>query len=123
MLTKDDLLLYLCKATAQVPAGGYDPNIYSIPSLAERMGETKYAIRKCMKALEADGLVSKTYEGGIDEDGYPHCYHGWSITRKTRESDLYKKCEKEAYREYAEFCRKFDEEWRREEAKKIGNRQ
>lgn len=121
-MTKDDLLLWLCKQTAQVPAGGYDPNIYSVPHIARRIGKTKYTIRKLLKELEADGLVHKTHEGGVDEDGYPHCYHGWSITKKACDSELYKKCEKEAYQEYKDWSRAFDEEWRREEEKMIGNR-
>lgn len=111
MLTKDDLLLYLCKATAQVPVGGYESNIYSIPSLARRMGETQYSVRKCMKALEADGLVHKTYEGGIDEDGYPHCYHGWSLIQRAMETEMYKHCEKEALdNEYRKFLYELDKE-------------
>lgn len=122
MMTKDDLLLEMCKRTATVPAGGYDPNIYSIPSLSRSMGETKYAIRKCMKELEADGLVRRAHDGGIDEDGYPHCYHGWSITEKTVNTDLYKRCYKEALEDYERFTREFDEQWKREEAERIGNR-
>lgn len=115
-MTKEDLLLYLCRRTAAVPAGGYDPCIYSIPHLSSYLKETKYHIRKLMKELEADGLVRKTYEGGIDEDGYPHCYHGWSITRKAKETDMYKKCYKEALKDYARFTREFDAKWEREEA-------
>lgn len=122
MLTKDDLLLEMCKLTAAVPAGGYDPNIYSIPYLARIMSETKYAVRKYIKELEADGLVHKAYEGGMDEDGNVGCYHGWSITQKAINTDLYKRCYKEALEDYERFTREFDEEWKQEEAERIGNR-
>lgn len=110
-MTKGDLLLYMCKKTAAIPLG-YDLNIYSIPRLSKDLSQTKYSIRKLMKELEADGAVSKTYDGGIDEDGYPHCYHGWGITKQTRNTDMYKQCEKEALEEYEGFIREFDEEWR-----------
>lgn len=120
-MTKDDLLLDLCQKTASIPFG-YDPNIYSIRELSEAHGETRYRIRKLIKELEADGLVRRTYDGGIDEEGYPHCYHGWHITKKATDSELYKKCEKEALEEYERFAQKCEEEWRREEAERIGNR-
>lgn len=121
-MIKDDLLLDLCKRTAAIPVGGYDPCIYSVPHLSRYTGETKYRIRKLLKELEADGFVRKTYEGGIDEDGYPHCYHGWGITQKAQETEMYKKCYKDALEDYARFTREFDEEWEREEAERIGNR-
>ena len=108
-MTKGDLLLYMCKKTATIP-WGYDQNIYSIPRLSKELSQTKYSIRKLIKELEADEAVAKTYDGGIDEDGYPHCYHGWSITKKTKNTVMYKQCEKEALEEYERFNREFDEE-------------
>lgn len=117
-MTKDDLLLELCRLTAMVPAGGYSPNIYSIPTLSRRLRETKYRIRKLIKELEADGAVKKTYEGGINDDGYPGCYHGWSITKKTADSDMFKQCYKEALEDYERFTREFAEKWEREEMHK-----
>lgn len=112
-MTKNDLLLYLCKRTAMILVGSYGPCIYSVPHLSRHTGETKYHIRKMLKELEADALVTKTYEGGIDDDGYPHCYHGWSITRKAEETEMYKRCYKEALEDYARSTREFDEEWNR----------
>lgn len=114
IMTKDDLLLELCRLTAMVPVGGYDPNIYSIPRLSRRLGKTKYRIHKLLKELEKDGAVMKAYEGGIDEDGYPHCYHGWCITEQTLDTDMYKECYKEALEEYERSTREFYEKWRRE---------
>ena len=104
MMNKNDLLLHLCKKTAQVILG-YDPKIYSIPILASDTGETKYRIRKLIKELETDGLVKRNHEGCIDDDGNPHCYHGWSITQKAAETEMYKKCDKEAIEEIARFLR------------------
>lgn len=112
-MEKADLLRTLCKKTASIPAGGYAPNIYSVPTLARATEETKYRIRKLLKELEAEGFVKKTYEGGIDEDGYPHCYHGWSITAKTQKTEMYRECYEEALEEYERFCTEFDKEWRK----------
>ena len=111
-MTKNDLLLYLCRETADI-SFCYDPKIYSVPNLSRRLNKTKYSIRKLMEELEADGFVRKTHIGGTDEDGYPYCYHGWSITEQTFDSDMYKQCYKEALREYERFCREFDERWER----------
>ena len=118
-MDKNELLLYMCKQTAVIPVA-YTLTIYSIPSLSKKLGETQYRIRKLMKQLEADGAVVKTYDGGIDDDGYPRCYHGWSITKQTMESDMYKQCCKEALKEYEHFIRDFDEKWGQGDTEHIG---
>lgn len=112
-MTKDDLLLYLCKLTAQVPFS-YDPNIYSIPHISRELNVSGYKIRKLMKELAADGLVKRAYDGGCDEDGYPHCYHGWRITRKVVDSELYKKCAEEAKAEFEKILQEIDKKWESE---------
>lgn len=48
------------------------------------------------------------------------CYHGWSITKQTMKSDMYKQCRKEALKEYEHFIRDFDEKWRKGDTEHIG---
>ncbi len=120
-MTADDLFQKMCELTAVVPLC-YDPNIYSIKHLAEMMNQSRYMVRKCMKELEEAGLVCRTYEGGQDEDGYVHCYHGWSLTKKATETALYKRLEKEEIRKFEDFMRRTDDEILQEEVEKIGNR-
>lgn len=79
----------------------YLPNdhepIYSAKTLANYFfGESEYQTRKLLKELEAMGYVMKDYEGGIDEEGYPHCYHGWNLTVKALETEIGKEEEKNA---------------------------
>lgn len=100
-MNKDELFLTLCRETARVPLGGYEPKLYSIPRLARDSGVSKYRIRQLIKKLEADGMVRKTFEGGIDDEGFPWCIHGWGLTKKACDTDLYKQCDKEAS-EYAD---------------------
>lgn len=97
-MTKTDLLFALCRMVTAIPFG-YDPKIYSIPGLSRYLNETKYRVRKCMKELEADGLVKKSYEGGVDGEGIPYCYHGWRITERAERTDMYERCRKEAIKE------------------------
>lgn len=107
MITKDDLLLAMCELTATIPVG-YEYNIYSISVLAKRLNISKHVARKYIKQLEAEGLVCKAYEGGCDEDGYPYCYHGWSITKIAADSDIFKKCYKAAEKKCVRFLQEYE---------------
>lgn len=49
-MTKDELLLDMCKRTATVPMG-YDPKIYSIPHLARCLNERAGSGRSCAQEL------------------------------------------------------------------------
>lgn len=119
MVSPNDVFLALCEMTAAISPY---PNIFSIPCIARKMETTQYAVRKQIKVLEADGLIAKACEGGVDEDGCVHCVHGWSLTSKGRESECFKKCEKAAIEEMDRFLKESHEEWLQEEAAKIGNR-
>lgn len=99
-VSKDDLFLWLCKETADIPYG-YDPKIYSVPMMACYLNTTKYSIRKLVKQLETEGLVHKTYIGGMNEDGEIGCYHGWSLSDAARETETYKQCEITALDEFS----------------------
>ncbi len=119
-MTANDLFQEMCKLTAAIPFC-YDPKIYSVKYLAERMKQSKYMIRKQMKKLEAVGLVCRDYDGGADEDGRVYCYHGWSITEKAMKTALYKRLEKEAAQEFNDFMKQYDNEALREEVKNNDN--
>ena len=45
------------------------------------------------------GYVEKTYEGGCDDEGFPHCNHGWSLTLKwiDENREKYEARQKEEY--------------------------
>lgn len=116
------LLEKMCRLTAIVPAGGYDPNIYSVNRMANTLAWTEHRTRLAMRELRANGLAKVSHEGGCDEEGKPWCIHGWSITRKAKESSQYKEIEKEAVLEYERWSREFEEEWLQEEVERIGNR-
>ena len=88
--------------TAAIPFG-YDPKLYSVSGLSRRLNETKYREKKYMKELEVDGLVKKSYEGGVDGDGRPYCCHGWCITERVECSDMYEQCCKEALKEFEQL--------------------
>ena len=101
-MTKTDLLLFLCRMTAAIPFG-YDTKLYSVSDLSGSLNETKYCVRKRMKELEADGLVKKSYEGGVDGEGFPYCCHGWRITERTKCTDMYERYCKEALKEFEQI--------------------
>lgn len=107
------LLTKMCELTAEVPMG-YDPKIYGYKDLAERLDVPVYQIRKAMKQLEADGLVTRNHEGGADYDGHPFCIHGWSITEQTRKSYMYKDIEHKAIDEFEKWEREFQKKWEEE---------
>ena len=52
-------------------------------SIARRARLPKRLVLETLHYLR-DKLGYVTYEhfGGIDEEGFPHCYHGWSLTQK-----------------------------------------
>lgn len=108
-VNKDELFLYLCEQTADVPFA-YDPKIYSIPLLAWHLNTTKYNIRKLIKQLEAENLVCKNYIGGMNEDGEIGCYHGWSLTDAARETEIYKQCDAAAIKEANRILNELEDE-------------
>lgn len=54
-------------------------------------------VRKTLNRLAEEGYVYKGHYGSIDDDGYPHCLHGWYVTKKTEEMPLYREYEKQEY--------------------------
>ena len=52
-----------------------------------------YAIslaRDTAKHLEENGYIVKSYYGGMDEEGYPYCIHGYYLTDKARQMERWK---------------------------------
>jgi hypothetical protein len=47
-------------------------------------------VRETCRKLVEEGYLVKGHEGGMDEDGIVHCYHGYYITEKARELDKWK---------------------------------
>ena len=76
-----------------------------IPSGAEHIAKLgrlpKTLTLKTLHYLADKGIVAKTYYGDIDDDGYPHCYHGWILTAKGRE--VYKERYDKAWKEECEY--------------------
>lgn len=108
MMTKDELFEWLCEATAVISDGAH---IYSITHIAKCTGNTEYRIRKLMHELRDDGLVERDYWGGLsDWDWMVHCYHGWSLTEKALDTELYKEYDKKAIAEMNEFLNGGDDE-------------
>lgn len=67
----------------------YHEPIFSIKYLSKNFFyDTEYKTRKLIKKLESMGYVTKNYEGKTDEEGYPHCYHGWSLTVKALDTEI-----------------------------------
>lgn len=46
--------------------------------------------RDTAKHLEENGYIVKSYYGGMDEEGYPYCIHGYYLTDKARQMERWK---------------------------------
>lgn len=66
-------------------------DVHSIRHIAKHLEVSQYQVTKHIHRLRKYGLVKRAYDGGIDEDGQPHCYHGWSLTEKGASTKTYKK--------------------------------
>ena len=62
--------------------------------------------RETMHRLEEEGLIHKGHYGEITDEGFPRCYHGYYPTKKLKETERYKKIEKEVEDEVNERNRK-----------------
>ena len=47
-------------------------------------------VREACRNLVSEGFLVKGYEGGMDDDGCVHCYHGYYITDKARQLEKWK---------------------------------
>lgn len=46
--------------------------------------------RDTAKHLEKQGYIVKSHYGGVDEEGYPYCIHGYYLTDKARQIERWK---------------------------------
>lgn len=67
--------------------------------LSEDLAICPSLIRDTLKALAEEGLVAKGSYGGVTDEGYPYCHHGWYLTEKAKElnAEEYKKLQNEEY--------------------------
>lgn len=58
--------------------------------------------------LKDKAYVSHIYEGGCNDEGLPHCTHGWALTKKWKDEhkEEYDKAQKEEYRRIDEMLAK-----------------
>lgn len=113
-VTKDNVFRYLCAESAAITPY---TKLRSVPEMASTFGATQYNVRQCIKALVKDGLVTKAYDGGMDDDGTVFCYHGYTLTKKGTETDIYKECDRRAVEEIQRFLDDGHEKWQREQIK------
>lgn len=106
---KEQVFAVLCMA-AQSPGGLYDPGIRSVHDMANQLMASEYQTRKCVRGLVNEGLAVVEHSGGIDDDGYPHCYHGFAITKAATQTQTYRDADKAMLEEFEAMCADFTEE-------------
>ncbi len=58
--------------------------------IARRLHIPLSLAREACRKLVEEGYLVKDHFGWMDDDGYVHCYHGYSVTDKTREMEEWK---------------------------------
>lgn len=72
----------------------------SADDIAKRARLPKQLTVETLHYLEREkGYVAHVYEGGCDDEGFPHCTHGWVLTKKWKDEhkDRYEKAQKAEY--------------------------
>lgn len=69
----------------------------SAKSLARQLKLPVELARKTAKFLTENGFIVKDHYGGMDEDGQVFCYHGYCLTDKARELEVYEEIQKAEY--------------------------
>lgn len=72
-------------------------------SIATREKIPKNIVLECLHILASEGLITKTSYGEVDDEGIPHCWHGWCLTNKGKETDVYKKAYDEEMERWNNF--------------------
>lgn len=74
--------------------------VVGIGIIAERLGTSKYHVRKHVKTLLEEGYLKKGIrKGGFNDDYTPYPpLKGYEITNKTRETELFKQVRNEVTR-------------------------
>ena len=73
-----------------VSVGPYSDYPVSSKRLARELRIPLKTVRETLKFLSEQGLVTKAHEGYCDEEGNPHCHHGFCITKEATKHPYYK---------------------------------
>lgn len=91
-LKKEVLMVLIRVAVDIMPGAEIIPSTY----IAKLLKQPTRDIRKALKELENDGLVSYGHEGGWNEySERPYCIWGYRITEKTMELPEYEEAKKQ----------------------------
>ena len=97
-----DGLLGLIADACYCGYGCWIPN--GAKSIAKRARLPLTLTRDTLRYLEGEGLAARSHYGEIDDEGYPHCWHGWVMTAKAKER--YKERYERAWKAECEYLDK-----------------
>lgn len=94
---KTEVLKFFMKADVYCGYGCWFPT--SAKSVAVNLMMPLDLARKTSKKLAEEGLLVRGHEGGISDEGYPYCHHGYYLTQKARDtySEYYSEMKKQEY--------------------------
>ena len=69
----------------------------SVRSVAKSLMIPLVLARKTARKLEEEGLIEKGHFGGITDEGFPYCRHGYFLTDKARKSEKWEALKQEEY--------------------------
>lgn len=97
-----------CGYGCWLPSGSRSISLRSRIPRKLTLSTLRYLQDKC-------GYVRHVYEGGCDDEGFPHCTHGWVLTKKwiDENKERYDKAQKEEYKRIDASLKESDEEWER----------
>lgn len=67
----------------------------SAAQIAHNLMVPEKLARDTAKALAAEELIVRGYFGGLDDEGFPYCAHGYYLTQKARQSEEWEALYKE----------------------------
>lgn len=88
-----EVFRFYCKKDNEVCYGCWFP--VSAVSAAAQLRMPLSKVRKAIKDLVGIGYLIRSHSGG-QYDGGVYCFHGYDCTPKARETDVWKKCYKDA---------------------------
>lgn len=82
---KSPMLTAFMKADVYCGHGCWFPT--SVKDISESLKIPLALARKTARKLEEEGLIVKGHFGGITDEGYPYCRHGYYLTEKARKTE------------------------------------